>query len=106
MNKFNIIVDAIADLIFKLFTQIKILLMELYYKVCVLYKNKSAIDEKYDPIIQSKIKANSELANKLSAMNSENKLIEKNIENLKAENVKLNKKIKLLQDLLIQNHWP
>lgn len=106
MNMFNVIIEAIADSFVKLLDKFKVLVLALYDKVIILYKNKNEIDAKYDPIIQNKSKLNSELISKINSMNNENKIIEKNIEALKKENLDFQKKIKQLQQLLVDNHRP
>jgi len=84
--------------------KIKLNLISFYNKTRFLINKNFTLNKMYKPIIEEKININKKLQETLNALVHNNKEAEKNILKLEKENVLLQTKISIIQNLLTKRH--
>lgn len=95
MDKFK----AALILIFK---KLKVYLIKFYNKLSFIFNKQITLQKIYEPIIADKHKNAEKLKSILTYIKKENEAINKSLLNLSKENIILESKISLLQDLLLK----
>ncbi|GLC32071.1 hypothetical protein [Clostridium omnivorum] len=73
-----------------------------YNRLCFIFNKQRTIQEMLKPIVNNKIEINNKLLFELKQIRKENALIENEIGLLDKNNKNLNKKISILQELLLK----
>ncbi len=95
MDKFK----AALILIFK---KLKVYLIKFYNKLSFIFNKQITLQKIYEPIIADKHKNAEKLKSILTYIKKENEAVNKRLLNLSKENIILESKISLLQDLLLK----
>ena len=101
MNKF---IDWIISSLEYISKKSKLYLTALYNKTSFLINRNFELNKTYKPIIKEKADANKRLQEALSVVNHKNKEGENNILKIKNENILLQDKISIIEDLITKRH--
>ncbi|MBU3158288.1 hypothetical protein KPL37_00680 [Clostridium frigoris] len=101
MNKF---IDSIISFIEYINKNIKLYLTSFYNKTYFLINKNFELNKIYKPILKEKSDANKRLQEAINAVTHKNKEVENSIINFKNENILLQDKISIIQDLITKRH--
>ena len=101
MNKF---IDWIISNLKYIGEKSKLLLMQFYNKTSFLINVNVTLSKIYKPIISEKIDTNKKLQSTLKDLDHKNKEAQNNILKQENQNVLLQSKISIIQDLLTKRH--
>ena len=101
MNK---LLDLVISSMQHIGEQIKLNIMSFYNKTYNLINKNFTLNKIYKPIIDEKVNINKKLKETLNQFDSSNQAAKSNILNLEAENILLQTKISIIEDLLTKRH--
>ncbi|MBK5242455.1 hypothetical protein [Clostridium sp.] len=79
-------------------------LISFYNKIYFLINKNFTLSKIYKPIIKEKMDINKNLQQILNTQHNKNKIVEKNILNLKSENESIQAKISIIQNIITKRH--
>jgi len=94
--------DEINILIKKPLTSILALFTKFYYKINLFFNKYKIINKLYEPKIKEKMKINNQLYLKLTNIKSDNSKNIKQIKKIDKENIDLQRKISLMEELILR----
>ncbi|MCY6355798.1 hypothetical protein [Clostridium sp. ZS2-4] len=106
MNKTNSWIEIFVKLIkmIKVFLiKVKLYLNRIYNNLIFVFNKQETIKKMYEPIIGEKISHNKKLQKQLLSLKEDNKLILQEIQQYTVKNSDLNKKVDILQNLILDN---
>ncbi|MGH4118442.1 hypothetical protein [Clostridium sp.] len=100
----NELINRISSNIKYINKKTKLYLISFYNKIYFLINKNFTLSKIYKPIIKEKMNINRELQQILNIQHNKNKIAEKTILTLQAENKSLQAKISIIQNIITKRH--
>lgn len=94
--------EEFKDALTYIFKKMKLYISKFYNSLLFIFNKQITLQKIYEPIISDKHKKTEKLKSILTYIKKENEAINKSLLNLSKENIILESKISLLQDLLLK----